>query len=63
MKNTTTRKRAEEEDRRICPVWMAYTFDNPLRILFHSPKKMFGPYLKDGMKTLTTKIANAINPG
>jgi len=23
----------------ICPVWMAYTFDNPLRKLIHNSKK------------------------
>ncbi len=25
----------------VCPVWMAYTFDNPLRKLIHDPEKMF----------------------
>ncbi|MDO9577685.1 MAG: class I SAM-dependent methyltransferase [Candidatus Cloacimonadales bacterium] len=34
---------------RVCPVWMAYTFDNPLRKLFHNPTKMLQPYLSDGM--------------
>jgi ubiquinone/menaquinone biosynthesis C-methylase UbiE len=34
---------------RVCPVWMAYTFDNPLRKLIHNPKKMFKEYVREGM--------------
>ena len=34
---------------RVCPVWMAYTFDNPLRKIIHNPKKMFKEYVKEGM--------------
>lgn len=33
----------------ICPWWLAYTFDNPLRRVFHKPEKIFAPYLKAGM--------------
>jgi len=33
----------------ICPWWLAYTFDNPLRQLIHNPGKLLGPYLKEGM--------------
>ena len=33
----------------ICPWWLAYTFDNPLRALIHDPKRIFGPYLRPGM--------------
>ena len=29
----------------VCPWWMAYTFDNPLRRLVHNPAKMFGDYV------------------
>ena len=36
----------------ICPCWIAYTFDNPLRLLFHSSEKILGPYVADGMKVL-----------
>ncbi len=43
MKNDTSR---------VCPVWMAYLFDNPLRGLFHQPEKLYGKYLKPGMKAL-----------
>ncbi len=34
---------------RVCPVWMAYTFDNPLRKLIHNPKKMFKEYVRKEM--------------
>lgn len=36
----------------ICPWWLAYTFDNPLRKLFHRPEKMLGPYVREGMTVL-----------
>ena len=35
--------------KRICPWWMAYTFDNPLRRIFHKPEEIFLPYLHEGM--------------
>ena len=34
---------------RVCPVWMAYTFDNPLRKLIHNPSKMFKEYVQERM--------------
>ena len=40
------------ENGHICPWWLAYTFDNPLRKLFHKPQKMLGPYIKKGMKVM-----------
>ncbi|MCX5863928.1 MAG: class I SAM-dependent methyltransferase [Deltaproteobacteria bacterium] len=36
----------------VCPWWLAYTFDNPLRRIFHKPEKMFFPYLKAGMTAI-----------
>jgi ubiquinone/menaquinone biosynthesis C-methylase UbiE len=36
----------------ICPWWLAYTFDNPLRKLFHRPEKILGAYVKEGMTVL-----------
>jgi len=36
----------------VCPWWLAYTFDNPVRKLFHDPSKLFRNYLKDGMTVL-----------
>ncbi len=36
----------------ICPWWLAYTFDNPMRKLFHRPEKMLGAYVGEGMTVL-----------
>jgi len=36
----------------VCPWWLAYTFDNPLRRIFHKPEEMFAPYLKEGMTAI-----------
>ena len=36
----------------VCPWWLAYTFDNPLRKLFHKPGKMLSPYVKEGMRVM-----------
>ena len=36
----------------VCPWWLAYTFDNPLRRLFDPPQKALGPYLSPGMTVL-----------
>lgn len=36
----------------ICPYWMAFTFDNPIRKLFHNPEFMFEQYLKPNMKIM-----------
>jgi len=33
----------------VCPWWLAYTFDNPLRALFHKPEQIFSPYVQEGM--------------
>ena len=33
----------------ICPVWFAYTFDTPLRALFHKPERILAPYVRHGM--------------
>ena len=33
----------------LCPWWLAYTFDNPLRRIFHKPEEIFAPYLHEGM--------------
>ena len=35
---------------RICPWWLTYTFDNPLRRLLHDPAKIVGPYVRPGMR-------------
>ncbi len=33
----------------ICPWWFAYTFDNPLRRLFHKPEEIFAGLVAPGM--------------
>lgn len=36
----------------VCPWWLAYAFDNPLRKLFHRPGEMLAPYVREGMAVL-----------
>jgi len=36
-------------DHHVCPWWMAYTFDNPLRRLIHNPRTILGDYVQDSM--------------
>jgi ubiquinone/menaquinone biosynthesis C-methylase UbiE len=36
-------------DERICPWWLAYTFDNPLRRILHDPRKILGEFVRNGM--------------
>lgn len=36
----------------ICPWWLAYTFETPLRYLNQHPDKILKPYLKEGMTFL-----------
>ena len=36
----------------VCPWWLAYTFDNPFRRLFHIPETIFALHLKPGMTAL-----------
>lgn len=33
----------------ICPWWFAYSFDNPIRKIFHKPDRMLSPYIQEGM--------------
>ncbi len=39
-------------EKHVCPWWLAYTFDNPLRRIFHNPEKIFTPYLHEGMTAI-----------
>ncbi len=41
-----------EKGHHICPWYMAYLFDNPLRPLIHDPEKILGHYVKPGMTVL-----------
>ena len=36
----------------ICPWWLAYTFDNPLRRLVHRPERVLAPYVRQGMSVM-----------
>ena len=40
------------ENHHVCPWWLAYTFDNPLRRLFHPPQKMLASYIREGMTVM-----------
>ena len=46
------RKGSKFQTGHVCPWWLAYTFDNPIRKLFHSPAKILGPYLQVGMTVM-----------
>ena len=37
---------------RVCPWWVAYFFDNPIRRLIHPAEKILGPYVTPGMTVL-----------
>lgn len=37
------------KDTHVCPWWLAYSFDNPLRLIFHRPDQILRPYLLEGM--------------
>ena len=49
MRSPTTLSR---ENHHVCPWWLAYTFDNPLRGFFHQPSKMLKPYVREGMTVM-----------
>ena len=36
----------------VCPWWKAYTFDNPIRKLFHPSRKVLGAYITAGMTVM-----------
>jgi ubiquinone/menaquinone biosynthesis C-methylase UbiE len=36
-------------DDRVCPWWLAYTFDNPFRRFLHDPEKLLSPHVREGM--------------
>jgi ubiquinone/menaquinone biosynthesis C-methylase UbiE len=42
------KKNIFQEDH-VCPWWLAYTFDNPLRRFLHDPDAMLGQFVKQGM--------------
>jgi tRNA G46 methylase TrmB len=36
-------------DGHVCPWWLAWTFDNPLRKWFQDPERIFGSLVREGM--------------
>lgn len=36
----------------VCPWWLVKSFDNVFRRFFHDPRKLFGPYVGQGMTAL-----------
>jgi ubiquinone/menaquinone biosynthesis C-methylase UbiE len=56
----------------VCPWWLCYSFDNPLRRLFHDPERLLVPYVKPGMVAVdigcgmgyfTISLAKLTGPG
>ena len=57
---------------RVCPWWLCYSFDNPLRHLIHDPERLLEPYVKTGMTAVdigcgmgyfTLGLAKLVGPG
>jgi ubiquinone/menaquinone biosynthesis C-methylase UbiE len=42
-------EKSERTNNMVCPWWLCYSFDNPLRRIFHKPELLLAPYLKPGM--------------
>lgn len=40
------------DKKRLCPWWMTYSFDNPLRHLIHKPEKFLAGLVKPGMTVM-----------
>lgn len=38
--------------KKVCPWWLCYTFDNPLRKLIHNPDEILNPYIKAGQSVI-----------
>ena len=49
---TGTDQAQPKKKTRVCPWWLAYTFDNPLRRMVHPPEKILGDYVWEGMQVL-----------
>ncbi|CAB1055929.1 Methyltransferase type 11 [Olavius sp. associated proteobacterium Delta 1] len=48
----TTQTQLSSHNHHVCPWWLAYTFDNPVRKLIHNPRKIFADYIKEGMTAM-----------
>ena len=56
----------------VCPWWLCYSFDNPLRRFIHDPAHLLAPYVKPGMTVVdvgcgmgyfTIPLARIAGPG
>ena len=45
-------QRSGNDSSHVCPWWLAYSFDNPLRRWIHRPRKLLAPYVKEGMRAI-----------
>ncbi len=36
----------------VCPWWCCFTFDNPIRKIFHNPTQLLSPYVQDGFTVI-----------
>jgi SAM-dependent methyltransferase len=36
----------------VCPWWCCFTFDNPIRRLFHDPRKILSPFVRPGFSVV-----------
>ena len=50
MLNFLRRKLLMEDH--VCPWWLAYSFDNKIRRILHSPEQILGSYVKSGMTVI-----------
>ena len=50
--NLQTSIAPETSQHRVCPWWMAYFFDNPLRRMIHPAEKILGHHVAEGMTVL-----------
>ena len=48
----TTQDHLSSQHHHVCPWWLAYTFDNPVRKLIHNPRRIFGDHIKEGMTVM-----------
>jgi ubiquinone/menaquinone biosynthesis C-methylase UbiE len=48
----TSPKKSSSRKGHVCPWWLGYTFDNPIRKLFHRPQKLLAAYLTAGMRAM-----------
>jgi ubiquinone/menaquinone biosynthesis C-methylase UbiE len=60
-----------EKSNLVCPWWLCYSFDNPVRRLFHNPETILRPYIKNGQTAIdvgpgmgyfTSAIAKLVGP-